>query len=62
MGEKTKEVTLGTDHVRAKMLALFASWGGGSLLVFKQTLKGDIFRMVRVEGWMETQGDQRQKN
>lgn len=35
---------------------------GGSLQVFKQTLKGDIFRVVRVEGWMETQGDQRQEN
>lgn len=43
-------------------LWLYLSIVKGSLQVFKQMLKGNIFRMVRVEGWMETQGAQRQEN
>lgn len=46
MGEKAQEVTLGTEHVRAKILALLASCEK-SLQVFKQMLKGDIL------GWLE---------
>lgn len=60
MGEKAQEVTLGTDHVRAKTLALLASCGG-KLAGFQANVERRYFRVVRVRD-VETQGDQRQKN
>lgn len=48
---KAEEVTLGTNHARAKTLALFVSCGGKHA-GFQANIKRRYFRMVRVrDGW-----------